>query len=341
MILLGSLVQVMGFGFTLVSVEEAVDGIEPGGRCRSEVEYESGMLFDPFEDFGMLVSGIVVDNDVDRFLLGHFCIDDVEEADELLMTMTLHTLADDLAFKHIERGEQRGNAVTLVVVGHGASASLFHRQPRLGAVQRLDLTFLIDPEHDGVVGRIDVQPDDLLELGRELRIVGKSEPAHQMRPQPMSAPDPLHRTDADASGLRHRRARPMAAGRWRSRQRQGHHPFGHLKAQRRNARGACLVAPKPRRALVVEPFLPAPDHGLGFAGVAHDFGSATTIGRHKHNLCPPAVLLPAVAVSHYRLKRAAVDRTQLNVCSLVHSSNSHTRVRQGIPERIELSDLVH
>src|ERR1700732_503794 len=27
--------------------------------------------------------------------------------------------------------------------------------------------------------------------------------------------------------------------------------------------------------------------------------------------------------------------------SLVHSSDSHTRVRQGIPERIELSDLVH
>ena len=36
----------------------------------------------------------------------------------------LHTLADDLALKHIERGEQSGDAVTLVVVGHGAGANI-------------------------------------------------------------------------------------------------------------------------------------------------------------------------------------------------------------------------
>ena len=73
------------------------------------------------------------------------------------MAMTLHALADDLAFQHIERRKQRRNAVTLVVVGHGAGASLLHRQPRLGAVQRLDLAFLIDREHDGVVGWVDVE----------------------------------------------------------------------------------------------------------------------------------------------------------------------------------------
>ena len=32
-----------------------------------------------------------------RFLLGHLGINDVEEADELLMAMALHTLADDLS----------------------------------------------------------------------------------------------------------------------------------------------------------------------------------------------------------------------------------------------------
>ena len=66
-----------------------------------------------------------------------------------------NTLADDLALKHIERREQRRDAVTLVVVGDGAGTSLLHRQPRLGAVQRLDLAFLIDRENDGVVGRIE------------------------------------------------------------------------------------------------------------------------------------------------------------------------------------------
>src|SRR3974390_3167756 len=239
------------------------------------------MFVDPFQHLGMLVSSIVVDNDMDRFLLGHPSVDNGKEADELLMAMMLHTLANDLALEHIERGEQSGDAVTFVVVGHGASATFFHGQPRLGAIQRLDLAFLIDREHDGVVGRVDVQANDLLELGPELRIVGQLKAAYQMRSQAMSAPDTLHRTDADPSRLRHCRARPMA-GCWR-RPRQGHgdNPFGHFRAQRWNTRGARLVAPKPRRALVPEPFLPAPDHRLGLAGGAHDFGSAITLGRHS------------------------------------------------------------
>jgi hypothetical protein len=48
-------------------------------------------------------------------------------------------LADHLAGEHVERGEQRGGAVALVVVSHRAGAALLHRQRRLGAVQRLGL----------------------------------------------------------------------------------------------------------------------------------------------------------------------------------------------------------
>ena len=65
---------------------------------------------------------------------------------------------------------------------------------------------------------------------------------------------------------------------------------------------------------------------------------AMTIGRQKHNLRPPNVLLRAVAVGRHRLKLAAVGGT---VGSLVHSSDSHTRVHQRMPKRIEMSDLVH
>ena len=53
-------------------------------------------------------------------VFGHPGIDDIEEPDELLMAMTLHALADDLAFQHIKRRKQRRDAVTLVVVGDGA-----------------------------------------------------------------------------------------------------------------------------------------------------------------------------------------------------------------------------
>jgi hypothetical protein len=43
---------------------------------------------------------------------------------ELGGTVTRHTVADDLAHPHIERGEQRGRAMVLVVVGHGGSPAL-------------------------------------------------------------------------------------------------------------------------------------------------------------------------------------------------------------------------
>lgn len=59
-----------------------------------------------------------------------------QELQEFLVPMTAVALADDLAGQHVQRGEQRGRAVPLIVVGHGAAPSRFHRQARLGAVER-------------------------------------------------------------------------------------------------------------------------------------------------------------------------------------------------------------
>ena len=64
------------------------------------------------------------------------------------MAMALHVAADDGAIEDVEGGEQRGGAVTLVVVRHRPGAARLHRQPRLGAVERLDLAFLVDREND-------------------------------------------------------------------------------------------------------------------------------------------------------------------------------------------------
>lgn len=79
-----------------------------------------------------------------------------------------------------------------------------------------------------------------------------------MRPQTVSVPYPLHRTDADPRRFGHGRAGPVARCRRRPRQRHGHHALGHLRTQRRNARWPRFIAPKFRRAVVAEPLLPAP-----------------------------------------------------------------------------------
>jgi len=40
-----------------------------------------------------------------------------------------------------------------------------HRQQRLAAVERLDLRFLIDAQHQRMVGRIEVEADDVAHPG--------------------------------------------------------------------------------------------------------------------------------------------------------------------------------
>ena len=106
--------------------KEALDSVEPGSGCWGEMEDKAPMFFEPVHDLGMLVGSIVVDDNVDRLFLGHSRLDDVQKTDELLMAMALHALADDLALKNIECREQGGDAMALIIVGHGASAPLLH-----------------------------------------------------------------------------------------------------------------------------------------------------------------------------------------------------------------------
>src|SRR5258705_13874505 len=132
------------------------------------------------------------------------------------MAMALHALADDLALKDIERCEQGRDAMALVVMGYGASAPLFHRQTRLGAIKRLNLALLIDRQDNGVVGRVDVEADDLVQFGGKLRIVGQLELTHPVRLEAMSTPYPLHRADANPDRLRHGRTVPGTGPRRRA-----------------------------------------------------------------------------------------------------------------------------
>jgi hypothetical protein len=60
------------------------------------------------------------------------------------MTVALHAAAEDRAVEHIEGGEHGGDAVALVIEGHGARLAPLHGQPRLGAIEGLNLALLVD-----------------------------------------------------------------------------------------------------------------------------------------------------------------------------------------------------
>jgi hypothetical protein len=189
--------------------EEALHRVEPGTGSGREVEGEALVAGEPGARLGMLVGGVIVEIDMDRLASRDFRLDGVEEADKLLMAVSLHATPDDLAFEHIESGEQSGGTMALVVMGPGAGAPLLHRQARLGAVERLDLALLIDRQHDGMGRRIDVEPDHIAQLVDEFGVGAELELLNAMGLKPMGTPDAMHRADADAGLLSHHGSGPV------------------------------------------------------------------------------------------------------------------------------------
>jgi len=173
--------------------EEVFDGIQPGARGRREVEGPAWVTDEPLSHLGMFVGGIVVEDDVDHLAGRHFTLDGVQETQEFLVAVLLHTATDDRAVENVERGEQGGCAVAFVVMRECPATARLDRQAWLGAIKRLDLRFLVDRQHQTVRWRIDIKTDDVMELLGEGRIIGALECLNTMRLQIMLRPDPLHR----------------------------------------------------------------------------------------------------------------------------------------------------
>src|SRR6516162_48336 len=173
------------------------------------MEMEALMPRQPGTDFGMLVRGVIVNDQMHFLRRRGLAVDLVEATDELLMPVAAHALADDLAVEDVEGGEQGCGAVALVIMGHRAATAALHRQPGLGAVERLDLALLIDRQHQGMLRRIDIEADDILDLGGKFRVARQLEGAHPMRLQTVRRPDPLYAAKTDAGRFGQRPTGPV------------------------------------------------------------------------------------------------------------------------------------
>src|SRR5271165_257620 len=65
--------------------EVTLDGVQPGAGGRREVEDEALVPAEPGAHLGMLVRGVIVEDDVNDLSDRDFGLDGIEEADELLM----------------------------------------------------------------------------------------------------------------------------------------------------------------------------------------------------------------------------------------------------------------
>jgi hypothetical protein len=83
--------------------------------------------------------------------------------------VALHAAADHGALEHVASGEQGGGAVALVIVGSWYPAlSGLSSRPGWVRSSALDRRLRVDREHDRVLGRGQIEADDVREFGGEL-----------------------------------------------------------------------------------------------------------------------------------------------------------------------------
>jgi len=80
----------------------AFDQVKPGTGSRDEMNLEPRMAFEPALHLLVFVGAIVVANQVNRQILLHALINQVQELEPLLVAVPRHTFADDLAFHHVD-----------------------------------------------------------------------------------------------------------------------------------------------------------------------------------------------------------------------------------------------
>jgi hypothetical protein len=145
-------------------------------------------------------------------------------------------------------------AMALAIERHGARLTPLHGQPRLGAIEGLNLALLVDREHHRVGRWIDVQAGNVLQLGGELGVLGELEPLDAIRLQAVPSPDPLHRAQADPGRLGHRPAGPVGRLARRLGERQRDYPLDPRLGQRAlPSAGSCRATARRRPRLRTAP----------------------------------------------------------------------------------------
>src|SRR5215510_13925242 len=116
---------------------------------------------EPRFDFGGLVGGIVIHDDMDIEPFRDVRIDLFEEVQELGRPVTLVAFADDEPRGDIECGKQRGRTMPHIAVRATFGYARHHWQDRLLAIECLDLALLINAEDESSVRRGKVKTDDI------------------------------------------------------------------------------------------------------------------------------------------------------------------------------------
>ena len=125
---------------------------------------EAFVLLKPRLHFRMLVRGIVVDDQMQLKMLGRFSIDLLEKLQPFLVPVLALDGTDQASLKIIQRSEQGDGAMAHLIVRLRADMPDSQWQSGLGALKSLNLAFFIATEHQCLIRRVQIQPNDVPEF---------------------------------------------------------------------------------------------------------------------------------------------------------------------------------
>lgn len=204
--LLGLAQSFFGKDHGLEANHPSFDLIKPRRRGGREVNMEARMTSEPGFDRGRFVRAIVVHHQMHIQVRRHTGFDGVQKAHEFATPMAPVYLAS----RDVQRREQRGRAVTHVIVRASLRHAGCQRQYGLRAIERLNLALLVHAQHHGLKRRIQVKPDDISHLVDEHRITGEFERFLPMRLQTKGTPHPRDRRLRQFHLTSHRAGAPVS-----------------------------------------------------------------------------------------------------------------------------------
>jgi hypothetical protein len=107
--------------------EPSLDLIEPGRIGGRVMDVKARSLCQPNSNVGMLVGGIVVDDEMDGKIVGHGFVDSLEEAKKLLMSVAWFAFGEDGPGGDVEGGKKGGGAMANVVMSDAFHVAQAHR----------------------------------------------------------------------------------------------------------------------------------------------------------------------------------------------------------------------
>jgi hypothetical protein len=162
-----------------------------------------------------------------------------------------------------------------------------------------------------VLGRVEVEADNVLDLGHEVGIAREFEGSRQMRLEPVRLPDFLHRRRRNFYPRRHRAHAPMRGIGRLLVEREADHLLDLPCRQRLAPRRAGGIFQQPVYA--VRRISPAPASHR-----EHDLARPRAVASQHHNPRPPHYLLRRIAVSHQFFQLLPIFWSNLNAFDLAH-----------------------